>query len=73
MNGLQMKVIFYEFVSDISDYGFLDALHRACYNIDELNTLPFTEERDVVLDKYAKRKNKINRLKTKLHIKGKRG
>lgn len=73
MNGLQLKVLWIEFISDVSEYGFLSALNRACYNIDELKTLPFSEEREIAIDKYVKRKNIINKLETKLHIGNKRG
>ena len=73
MNSSQLKVLWIEFISDISEYGFLNALNRACYNIDELKTLPFSEDREKVIDKYVKRKNNINKLRTMLHIDGKRG
>lgn len=58
-----------QFRIDIQTYGILDALNRTCYNIAELKTFPFTEERENAIDRYIKRKKKIVRFKKKFNIK----
>lgn len=49
-------------------FRILDALNKACYEFGYLRTLPFTEERDSIVDSYLKRKEFISKLKVKLHI-----
>ena len=49
-------------------FRILDALNKACYKFGYLHTLPFTEERDNVVDSYLKHKKLISKLRIKLHM-----
>ena len=48
-------------------FGFLDALNNACFKIAFQHTLPFTEKQENVLDKYFRRKRKLNKLRKKIN------
>lgn len=63
MNKLNKKAIYSEFKSDILQYGILDALNRLSFEIGYLKTFPFTDEREIVYEKYKLRKAKISRFK----------
>ena len=54
-------------------FEFLDALNNACFKIAFQHTLPFTEKQENVLDKYFRRKRKINKLREKISNCIKRG
>ena len=52
---------------------FLSTINRACYEYNFRRTLPFSEERENVVNKYVKRKNFLSKLDNKLNILKKKG
>lgn len=54
-------------------FEILNALNKACYEYNYRHSLPFTDKRDVVIHKYIKRKEFLNRLRERLIKHFKRG
>ena len=46
---------------------FLNMINKACYENGYRKTLPFSEERERVIDKYVEREKIINKLSKKLN------
>ena len=68
MSKLQRKAIWIEFKSDVKHLGFLNALNNLSFEIGYLRTLPFTEDREIVFERYKLRKAKIQKFRKKLHL-----
>ena len=54
-------------------FRILNALNKACYEYGYLHSVPFSEKRDIVVDRYVYRRNMLNRLEIKFRNILKRG